>query len=503
MGNGFANAASGAAQAKPLDMQYGLQQQQLKLTTQGRNATADWLEAQSNPQLAALAPAVRNGTLSGADALQMALKPGEVVAPGSSVLPNPLSPNYQAPSSSAPPASAPAPAPTIDSMYPGSMPAASALPPPAAPPANMSAAAPAAPWTGTVPPTAAAQLGPLLASASGVAPPVPLAQPNTNQVQPIFTAPTGNPMQMTPQARQDMGRSMGLTGAPLVSFTLTGRMPANEAISWAPMSDDQRKQYGIAPDDPVKYQVSSQGQIKPIGGGSGAANPADDAIATSNANGIVKGNLPPVITGNSKYSPLIKAKLADQGYNLTKATEDYTATQKLVATMNGAQQTRLRQSVQQVSDTLDLAKQLADQWKGSGYPAFNKATLALAAGGAPGFSPEQQSLATRLIAQVSDVTSDLGTVYKGGNSSTDESLKLAATQLSADWSEKTFDDAVDQAKQNIVYRMNSLNLATAGIPNSNYNQMRPAVTAPASGPSVPATPNIQSLLDKYAPAGGQ
>jgi hypothetical protein len=40
----------------------------------------------------------------------------------------------------------------------------------------------------------------------------------------------------------------------------------------------------------------------------------------------------------------------------------------------------------------------------------------------------------------------MGTVYKGGNSSTDETLRLASGNLKADWNDETFTRAVKQLK---------------------------------------------------------
>lgn len=234
------------------------------------------------------------------------------------------------------------------------------------------------------------------------------------------------------------------------------------------------------------------------------------------AQAIANGDQPPVLTGLYRLAGPVRASLEKQGYNLTKATQDWDATKKLLATMNGAQQTRLRQAVGQVKEALPLVQDLADKWDAGGYPTLNKAQLVLAKEGA--FGPDAQSIATQLEAEIADVTSELGTVYKGGNSSTDESLRLAATQLNASWSNKTLKDAIELARKNITYRENSLRLGTAGIENSTYNQTQPtqeinpqpdaAVTdpnapalAPASAASPPA-PATGSIEDGYRFQGG-
>jgi len=211
--------------------------------------------------------------------------------------------------------------------------------------------------------------------------------------------------------------------------------------------------------------AKSSSSVGSIFGGTSASGSDVQLIAQA----IIDGNQPPVVTGLYGNTAAVRAELQRQGFDYTKANQDWTATQKLLATMNGAQQTRLRQAINQVPDLLESAKSLADEWDSMGLPGLSKANLALAKSGAKG--QEAQSLAVRLDAQIADVVSDLATVYKGGNSSTDESLKLASSQLSSNWGRKAFDDAVEMAKNNVKIRQNSLNLTTAGINDSNYNKM--------------------------------
>lgn len=220
-----------------------------------------------------------------------------------------------------------------------------------------------------------------------------------------------------------------------------------------------------------------------------ANSPQNDDVKQITA-AIINGDQPPDLKGLYGKSAAVRGEMERQGFDFTKANQDYTATTTLLHTMNGAQQTRLRQAVGQVEESLPMVRSLANEWQAGGFPLMNQAQLTLATQGAMG--PKAQSIAVRLTAQISDLTSELGTVYKGGNSSTDESLKLAATQLNANWSNKTLLDAVDLVDKNIKYRKNSLRLSTAGIDNSQYNPMKssdnpipPGTVAPPFAPSVP------------------
>ncbi len=94
---------------------------------------------------------------------------------------------------------------------------------------------------------------------------------------------------------------------------------------------------------------------------------------------------------------------------------------------------------------------------------------------------------------IADMTSELGTVYKGGNASTDESLRLAGQNLQADWSAQTLLDNIKQIKQQIVYRKNSMKVLTQGTPGNRYDQP----VAPEAAPTAPAQAAPQG-----APAGG-
>lgn len=194
---------------------------------------------------------------------------------------------------------------------------------------------------------------------------------------------------------------------------------------------------------------------------------------------IMRGDQPPTTTGLYRNAAAVRAELGRQGFNLAKAESDWHATQKHLATLNGAQQERLRQAVTFTGDSLGIIEGLYDQWQKvgitSGWKSFNKASLATAKQ-LPG---QAGNIANRLEAQINDLTAELGTVYKGGNSSTDESLKLAAKNLEADWNEKTFKDALGQIKQNLEIRKNSITHSqVAGASGDNPYNPSPESTTP-------------------------
>jgi hypothetical protein len=177
----------------------------------------------------------------------------------------------------------------------------------------------------------------------------------------------------------------------------------------------------------------------------------------------------------------VRAALQRKGYNLTTATLDWQATTKHLATLNGPQQTRMRQAVDNAYHSLDVIEDLSKQWQGGKFPIMNKAALAAAKAGLNG--PAAQQIATNLEAQISDVTSELGNVYMGGNSPTDHALELAKQNLSADWTEAQLKGALNLARRNLQIRQNSINtVGPAGASATNaYAPASPVATTPPPG----------------------
>lgn len=211
-----------------------------------------------------------------------------------------------------------------------------------------------------------------------------------------------------------------------------------------------------------------------------SAGSVDDGDAEEIANAIISGDQPPTLQGLYRNGGPVRAALAKAGYPLATAMTDWAATQKHFSTLNGAQQTRLRQAADTAMHSLDVIEDLANQWQGGKFPILNKAQLKLAKNGALG--PEAQSIATQLEAQISDVTSELANVYMGGNSPTDHALTLAAKNLSADWTQKQLTDALKLSRTNLGIRLNSIkNTGVIGAsPNNPYvPQQTPTPPAPS------------------------
>lgn len=220
-----------------------------------------------------------------------------------------------------------------------------------------------------------------------------------------------------------------------------------------------------------------------------ALNDVKDAVA-----GMMEGTIPPMLPGRASKEYLATlAEAKRQGYDLQAAVTDWNATQKHIATMNGAQQLRLNQSINALPELLDTVDDLASKWKGGRFPTLNKANLALAKGGA--YGDEVATIARQLDSQIADVTADLGSVYMGGNSPTDHALELAGKSLAGEWSEKVLRDMVALARKNVTIRRNSINnTGVQGVGSEN-----PYVPPPVVPP--PVTPPTQPKIVRYDMSG--
>jgi hypothetical protein len=216
-----------------------------------------------------------------------------------------------------------------------------------------------------------------------------------------------------------------------------------------------------------------------------AADGGDSAEAIADA--IVNGLQPPDTKGLYKLAGPVRAELAKRGYNLTTANLDWQATQRHVATLNGPQQTRLRQAVDASYHQLDVVEKLYQEWKQkgavTGIRIFNRASLA-AAKNLPG---EAGAAAQALDGQIALLTGELGNTLMGGNSPTDHALTLASSMLASDWNEQTFTKGIQQLRTDLKIRQNSLQNSTpAGLSQPNAG-----ADAPFSQNSAPRPPTAQ------------
>ncbi len=218
-------------------------------------------------------------------------------------------------------------------------------------------------------------------------------------------------------------------------------------------------------------------------------------VADDIAEAITSGKQPPDTKGLYRTGPMVRAKLAKLGYDLKDANLDWQAAQRFILSQNSPPLVRLRQSAMTADHSLDIIDDLAKKWQAGKFPPLNRARLIAAQQGALG--PEAASLARQLDGQITDLTFELGNVYMGGGTPTDQALQLAKKNLSADWDEKVLLDMTNLARNNLRIRLNSFKqVEPAGLSDEALKEKRwsatqqPAATATATPSTSTASPRV-------------
>jgi hypothetical protein len=179
---------------------------------------------------------------------------------------------------------------------------------------------------------------------------------------------------------------------------------------------------------------------------------------------VMSGKIPPDVAvgmGGAPFKIELTNYLAEKDFDLKQATLDWKAEIKYIQTLNGPQQTRIRQNIAFAYTTLDKIEELNKKWERSEFPPLNKAILGTAKSGALG--KEARDIATQLETQIADLTGDLGQIYMGGNSPTDHSLELAAKNLNGEWAEGQLEGNIELVRYNLGLRTQSLKVGASGL----------------------------------------
>ena len=216
------------------------------------------------------------------------------------------------------------------------------------------------------------------------------------------------------------------------------------------------------------------------GGGRAAQKEADrKSNAKAIADAIIAGTDAPDLSRMYGMAGDVRAELDRKGYDLARAQLDYKATTSWISSQNSQAQLRIRQATEFAFESLDLIDDLnknlstkLGSTRSQLYPRWNKAAMTAAKEGFLG--KESQQAANNLEIQIADLQAEIATVYKGGNSPTDIGLKKAQEILSGNWTYDTLRSAVELARKNLKYRINSIrNTGVAGATTGNrYMQGR-------------------------------
>jgi hypothetical protein len=208
----------------------------------------------------------------------------------------------------------------------------------------------------------------------------------------------------------------------------------------------------------------------------------------------------------------VRAELAKAGFDLTKATQDWQAMTRHIASLNSAGQLRLKEATGFALESLnliddpnpknksgDLIGKVKQEVGRSRFKILNKASLSAAKEGMLG--QEATNAATLLDQQIRELQSELAVVYKGGNSPTDIGLKSAMDILHSDWSEDTLRKAVELTRKNLGIRLNSIRSApVSSVGDTNQYADKSKASPVPRGTTPTATPKP---THRFNPATGK
>jgi hypothetical protein len=217
-------------------------------------------------------------------------------------------------------------------------------------------------------------------------------------------------------------------------------------------------------------------------------------VAKALADGIKKGDQPPILTGLYGLSGPVRAELEAQGFDLTKAQLQWDAAKKQVQSLNGPQQMRLVGLSTSVVNTIDEVKRLSKDMELSGIPLVNKAELAsyIQLQG----NSENGQLAARYIGAVNTLKEEFANLANGGYAPTEASWALANQQIDSNYGVKELGSALEEVQRLINYRMNAIpGLGTMGPRAAN----RYTGATGEAEPSSPESPSPNAAVTVKTP----
>lgn len=182
------------------------------------------------------------------------------------------------------------------------------------------------------------------------------------------------------------------------------------------------------------------------------SNTLDDKAADDISNAIISGDQPPDLKGMYRYSAPVRAKLAEKGFDLTKAQREWGSVQKTIASLNSPQQVRMRQALDSVELSVPKLLDISDGLRRTGLKDVNWATINAQL---KGIGP-QRDLATQYVTQINLMKDELAQGFMGGGVPTDKSFKLADDILNPFYGKEQTEAAMDQLMYNLKIRKNAI-----------------------------------------------
>jgi len=265
---------------------------------------------------------------------------------------------------------------------------------------------------------------------------------------------------------KELGRDLNMDEMTELKYKVDPETPQrvtgvlNGQPAWAMY--DQRSGQFFLPDG-----QNVTGRFTPPQGRPAAAGENLDADIAAICDGIAAGRQPPGRknarwsgTNLVKLEGCLNRKTDEEGrpFSMHRAELRWQAQQRGVQTLNGTQQTRLRQIGNSIVGTIDKVESLIDGYEdlkiNSGLPILNKATVSLALAGLLG--AEARDIVTQMEAYVTDIHTELSTVYRSGNAPTDSSLEKAEQNIQTWWSIPTMRKGLNMIRTQMNIRLNAI-----------------------------------------------
>jgi hypothetical protein len=197
---------------------------------------------------------------------------------------------------------------------------------------------------------------------------------------------------------------------------------------------------------------------------------------------IISGEQPPTLSGLYGRSGPVRAYLSGKHFDLTKATLQYQAAQKAVASVNSPQMTKYVTLNNSVVKEIERVQELAAEMQNSGMPGLNQAKLT-ALIQARGNSPQGQ-LAAAYLTQINNLKEAFAQLANGGYAPTESVWNLANQQINGNYGVQELNASLAEIKRAINYRLISTpNLQTFG-PGAGGNRYLPQGNQGGDGWSV-------------------
>tara|TARA_R110002020_G_scaffold145908_4_gene320229 strand:- start:21581 stop:23317 length:1737 start_codon:yes stop_codon:yes gene_type:complete len=296
---------------------------------------------------------------------------------------------------------------------------------------------------------------------------------------------------MKSQWEEELGRDLNMEELQELKYKVDPLLPKqvlgvlNGKPAWA-MLDERTGQFTL----PNGQNVTDQ--FTPPEGRPGGDELQGDVDAY--CKGVAAGTMPPHMKGhrwsgdnvvrlNGCLSQQVDPDTGEP-FNMAKTVLRWEATSKQIQTLNGPQQTRLRQIGSSLIQSIQYTRGLVGAYEqlrtvNTALPALNQVTVKMAMAGVLG--PQARDIVTELEAYITDIHTELSTMYRSGHAPTDSSLEKAEKNLQVWWSIPTMIKGLDMIERQMEFRLNAINMTPPTMGGGTWAKDEDGTYAPDFG----------------------